>query len=705
MELKTYYALDKFGNTVPGASVTVYKRGTDELATGIVDEAGTSLPNPFQSDQSGKATFAMPDGLYDMVISTDRSVGERISIQMFDMGGALTLSQNIEKIADDIQATSDRFGNISNAMTEIDAAKDDASNSAAQASANEAAAEKARDEAKQYAADAYNNAAASNIPRDRYQSVEEGLAAVAEGAYFSVPQGTGKDTSYIDYRKVNGQAVAVSDYPGVAMPKAALETANDVNFRTRGVNSSNLGKYPFQMIDTNGKGLHWIDANANNHFPAEIHAREAHIDSVQFPGGSNIEQNNRYRFPISFSDLNGKSLFHLDRNGDAFFKGIPYSNIRFRMPNKVAIMGDSISAFSNPSTASDPVTTNRNLKPAHGDQSWIAWAAQSCDSIIETAGVYATGGFTIAQITSTWLPQVIAAKPPACIVLAGRNDIYLKLDHDQALAGLANIYFQLMQAGILPILCKQSAQNDNDANQQLLRFKLNDLVVQLSNKYGTPYIAFDEVTANPQTGDYLPGLGIDRSHPTPLGAKAMGGKVAEVLLNWVKNTGCQIPYIQTDSASSTNLLSNSLFYSSTNNEPDGWIQRANTATGTSVISEGENGIKGMQWHLRGDSSSAAGREMTIPVTPGDNLGFGFKFHIPVDSPVVTNNVFIVYNDDGTTNTLSTLAGIRKWRTATDKPGYFYQEFVVPDTITSIKLIVVANEIILSQMGLFKITKV
>ena len=43
MELKTFFAQDKFGNLVPGATVTVYESGTTTLATGLKDQSGASL--------------------------------------------------------------------------------------------------------------------------------------------------------------------------------------------------------------------------------------------------------------------------------------------------------------------------------------------------------------------------------------------------------------------------------------------------------------------------------------------------------------------------------------------------------------------------------------------------------------------------------------------------------------------------------------
>ncbi|QBQ72344.1 tailspike protein [Serratia phage MTx] len=84
MELKTFFAQDKFGNLVPGATVTVYLSGTTTLATGLKDQAGAALSNPFNADSTGKAAYQAPNGTYDMVIGTADGTTSRIALQFFD---------------------------------------------------------------------------------------------------------------------------------------------------------------------------------------------------------------------------------------------------------------------------------------------------------------------------------------------------------------------------------------------------------------------------------------------------------------------------------------------------------------------------------------------------------------------------------------------------------------------------------------------
>lgn len=86
MELKTYFAQDVSGNIIPNAQVFVYLAGTTTPASGIVDQDGAPLTNPFNADSSAAVVFAAPDGDYDVKCSgASRTV--TIRAQLFD-GGA-----------------------------------------------------------------------------------------------------------------------------------------------------------------------------------------------------------------------------------------------------------------------------------------------------------------------------------------------------------------------------------------------------------------------------------------------------------------------------------------------------------------------------------------------------------------------------------------------------------------------------------------
>lgn len=90
MELKTYFAQDASGNIMPGATVTVYEAGTATLATGLQDESGSPLANPFTADSSAKVAFYAPDGLYDItVVGNGRTVTIRAQFVSIDSADTL----------------------------------------------------------------------------------------------------------------------------------------------------------------------------------------------------------------------------------------------------------------------------------------------------------------------------------------------------------------------------------------------------------------------------------------------------------------------------------------------------------------------------------------------------------------------------------------------------------------------------------------
>ena len=94
MELKTYFAQDASGNIMPGATVTVYEAGTATLATGLQDESGSPLANPFTADSSAKVSFYAPDGLYDItVVGNGRTV--TIRAQFVSVDGASVLRSDL----------------------------------------------------------------------------------------------------------------------------------------------------------------------------------------------------------------------------------------------------------------------------------------------------------------------------------------------------------------------------------------------------------------------------------------------------------------------------------------------------------------------------------------------------------------------------------------------------------------------------------
>ncbi|ADE87922.1 tail spike protein [Escherichia phage vB_EcoM_ECO1230-10] len=90
MELKTYFAQDRNGSLIPGATVTIYLTETTTMASGLKTVGGNALANPFTADADGKIQFRAPDGIYDMQVSVGTDTGTRVTFQCVDIGQQLS---------------------------------------------------------------------------------------------------------------------------------------------------------------------------------------------------------------------------------------------------------------------------------------------------------------------------------------------------------------------------------------------------------------------------------------------------------------------------------------------------------------------------------------------------------------------------------------------------------------------------------------
>ena len=122
---------------------------------------------------------------------------------------------------DESREIADKFGDVDGAVTA-------AGNSAAAAASSADSAAASADRAESVA-DVYGT----------YPDTSTGLAAVAEGQYFRVPQGVSNNISFKYYRKVGGAAVEVAALPGAAAVDAKSITSGDI----------------FSVISARGAGL------------------------------------------------------------------------------------------------------------------------------------------------------------------------------------------------------------------------------------------------------------------------------------------------------------------------------------------------------------------------------------------------------------------------------------------------------------------
>lgn len=595
-------------------------------------------------------------------------------------------------------------------------AVESASQSAAASDNSATAAEAARNEAAAYAETAQSGFAVTG--KNVYPDIASGLAATAEGEYFQVPQGIGAAISFITYRNASGQAVEVADWPGKKALDDAIESNDATNNRTAGLRTTAVSQNPYEMVTAEGRAVIWLDENGGWHFPGGISASSLDLlsliastveaRSVTVGKGSITPGAGKYLY--AETDKAGRVLFGTLQDGSKQYLGYPLKNHAGLMRNDFFFIGDSITAFTQ-STTGVNTSSARNEKPTVCSQGWPVWAEMFSNGRIKFAGISATGGFRADHILATHVPVAVAAKPTFCVVLAGRNNVVQGYTLESTVSSMRQIYETLRKAGIIPVCCSMSAQSGNTTAQDTLRYALNEWIRAYAEKNSLPFIDMHAATTDPTTGGWYTGWNYDLSHPTGLGAKAMGRALANGVADWVGDIKPRMAVSNTNPAISTNLIDNPLFLTSSDGiNPDGWsVVNAGTSSLDAV-----DDVKGKAWTLiAGSDGINARRSLTIPVTAGSRLGLGFFFRQNVDSdPAMVvngkkgNYVYLVSGTSEATNTyLSYLSGIRRWLVKTDGFGYFYDEFVVPAGVTNVTLVLSGENMTVAQLGLFKITEI
>ncbi|SEJ69571.1 hypothetical protein SAMN04244572_04932, partial [Azotobacter beijerinckii] len=191
MELKTLFAQDLSGNALRMATCRLYHQGTDTLVSGLQDSTGAALGNPWTTDARGLVQFAAPNGLYDLRV-TFGARDYSVRVQCLDVAEQIAAIQ-----ADASRAEVARDEAIASAESATDS-KNSSIESADAATLAKVAAEAARD--------------AARFSGQIYPDTAAGLAATADGDYFSVPSAE-SDEYLILYQHSGALAVEQKRYP------------------------------------------------------------------------------------------------------------------------------------------------------------------------------------------------------------------------------------------------------------------------------------------------------------------------------------------------------------------------------------------------------------------------------------------------------------------------------------------------------------
>lgn len=564
------------------------------------------------------------------------------------------------------------------------------------------------------AAAAAADASAKNatVTANLYPSLDGELGANAAIAAGTIPDGALFNVSVAasvmpprladQYKNVGGVATLTGQT--VANGKAlndATTLANSTDRRTTGIKLIALADGSFAWADINSRQSMVIKPSGDKVLYGKTQANMVTVTESLNMGNTQTIPSDGSAYVNAWGGKNYRVAFGLRNDRRTVdLHGVPITTQRGALPNDVFGIGDSISAYGI--SSSQPNASGTLYPPLTNSQSWTTWAMLMTNGRYSYVGTSATPGFTTAQVLATHVPKAIAIKPTFCLVMCGRNDVVQGIDIDSVtIPAMTSIYRQLRFAGIIPVVCSMPAQSGNTDTMNIARYKINDFCRQYAVKYGLPFVDLHAATTDPLTGGWIAGYNQDVSHPTPLGAKAMGNAVATAMAEWQAPTTPQKAESVTTPTSSNNILTNPLFVDSSAGLPTDW---STDVAGSVAISQ-ESNIKGNVWTVTGDSTPYPRYYRTITVVPGKKYGFGFMMKISGTGAVPS--WMSCYAKSGTSLTDSAgdvyFGGVRGWRLTADW-GYYYFESVIPLGVTQMTIIVQAQSgyISLAQMGIFTI---
>lgn len=168
-----------------------------------------------------------------------------------------------------------------------------------------------------------------------YPDTDAGLSATAEGKYFRVPQGTGKNISFTYYQKVNGQAIPATDMPGTALIDDIKEKADAALKKLTATQEDESDPLALAFTDAIGKLVLGITESGElkNKTITDIIERlgEAGKSLTAIDSGIN-EQN----VVFGFVDKNNRLIFGLDANGQIINPTIDAINEKLGLINTLS---------------------------------------------------------------------------------------------------------------------------------------------------------------------------------------------------------------------------------------------------------------------------------------------------------------------------------------------------------------------------------
>lgn len=250
---------------------------------------------------------------------------------------------------------------------------------------------------------------------------------------------------------------------------------------------------------------------------------------------------------------------------------------------------------------------------------YVGWAQIQGNGLWRYAGQAATGGYSAMQVRDEHLPAALAAKPWACVVHCGQNNIE---SWEDTLAALTTIYQSLLAARIMPILV--TIQPLDNASDKIKVNRLNTWIKARARDMGVPVLDSHALFVNPETNAWATAYSDgDQVHSNGLGAKVLGKLLNDTLAPWLPATGA-FDFAASEPDTSL-LVSRPLNYVTSGSFTSGWS--GTLGTGAAATKTDQTGVVGKMMTITYDGSGSAATTIvgpTVTLVAGRRYRLGFK---------------------------------------------------------------------------------
>ena len=432
--VKARFFITGTNRPLAGGLLYTYLVGTTTPAATYSDNAGTPNTNPIVLDADGECDLYLDDSVnYRMILKNSAGVTQ------FDEDRVSSIN-SAQLAALDATASATAADRV---QTGLDVIATSANAEAAEAA--KIAAEAARDVAQ--------------LSSGTYATTAEGLAAVASGRYFSVPQSSPSDIMFDLYKNNAGVALYVNSYSSSSLVKYSAHSSYQYAFvdadgfiiayidngaiktvtNTVSTGLLDVGTFIMQYLtSTTAESLTLIDPDgfifATLSALGKLKSTTFELDSGLLDTTLWSIKYNTVRDGYLLVDQDGFILMSLDATDGIQAVGLESSSaVSAFHAKKIAVFGDSRTEQNSLETSNNTVRLKRL-----SDYGYLAWAHYFTSGNIEFVCNAGIGGNTTTQMLSRFNSDVLPFLPDELWGEGGINDY--ALSEETTKANLTSIF-------------------------------------------------------------------------------------------------------------------------------------------------------------------------------------------------------------------------------------------------------------------------